>query len=439
MHQHTLPRIDRRAWLRATAAGGLGLLAPWAGLSLAGAATPGGPRLVLMILRGGMDGLSAVPALGDPAFANARGALGQFASPALPLDGLFALHPALPGLHAMYGQGELAVLHATGLPYRERSHFDAQQVLESGGDKPFALDTGWLGRALAGSGRKAMAFQPAVPLVLRGHAEVDTWVPSSRPDPGTDLVARLERLYIDDVPLAGALARARELRDRGAMPAPMSAGGLAGSMAAGPANGQANSQKNGQPDGRPSSIGGAAPLAAPRQAALTLARQAAAFLIRPDGPQAAVLDLGGWDSHANQVADPGPLVNNLCLLDASLAALREGLTVPDAGDAWRRTVVLVVTEFGRTVAINVTQGTDHGSGGAALVLGGAVRGGRVLADWPGLALQQRFEGRDLRITTDLRAVFKTVLIDHLGLNPAQVAQAALPGSQHVARLDLLRT
>jgi uncharacterized protein (DUF1501 family) len=401
-------RTDRRNWLRAAAATGLGALAPWAGLSLAGAATPGGPRLVLMILRGGLDGLSAVPAPGDPAFADARGALGRFASPALPLDGLFALHPALPKLHAMYGQGELAVLHAIGLPYRERSHFDAQQVLESGGDKPFALDTGWLGRALAGSGRKAMAFQPAVPLVLRGHAEVDTWVPSSRPDPGADLVARLERLYIDDVPLASALARARELRDSGAMVAPLSLGGMAS-------------------------------LAAPRQAALTLAQQAAGFLIQPDGPQAAVLDLGGWDSHANQVADPGPWVNNLRLLDASLAALRDGLTTPAAADTWRRTVVLVVTEFGRTVAINGTQGTDHGSGGAALVLGGAVRGGRVLSDWPGLALAQRFEGRDLRITTDLRAVFKTLLIDHLGLNPTRVVQDALPGSQHLARVDLLRS
>jgi len=431
MPQHTAHRIDRRAWLRAASATGMGALAPWAGLSLAGAATPGGPRLVLMILRGGMDGLSAVPALGDPAFADARGALGRFASPALPLDGLFALHPALPSLHTMYGQGELAVLHATGLPYRERSHFDAQQVLESGGDKPFALDTGWLGRALAGSTRKAMAFQPAVPLVLRGHTEVDTWAPSARPDPGADLVARLERLYIDDVPLASALARARELRDNGTMPAPTVAGGMAPGMVTGQANGQTNGQTN--------AAGSVAPLAAPRQAALNLARQAAAFLIRPDGPQAAVLDLGGWDSHANQVADPGPLVNNLRLLDASLAALREGLTAPAAGDTWRRTVVLVVTEFGRTVAINGTQGTDHGSGGAALVLGGAVRGGRIVTDWPGLAPAQRFEGRDLRITTDLRAVFKTVLIEHLGVSPAQVAQAALPGSEHLPRLDLLRS
>jgi uncharacterized protein (DUF1501 family) len=192
----TSPRgLRRRSLLQASAAAGLGVAAPWAGLGLAGAATAGGPRLVLVILRGGMDGLSAVPAPGDPAFAEARGALGRFSSPALALDSLFALHPALPGLHAMFGRGELAVLHATGLPYRERSHFDAQQVLESGAELPFALDTGWLGRALAGSGGKGMAFQTAVPLVLRGSAEIDTWAPSQRADPEPDLLGSVSFMY----------------------------------------------------------------------------------------------------------------------------------------------------------------------------------------------------------------------------------------------------
>ena len=371
---------------------------------------------MLVILRGGLDGLSAVPALGDPAFADARGALGRFAQPALPLDSLLALHPALAGLHTMYQAQELLVVHATGLPYRDRSHFDAQQVLESGGERPFALDTGWLGRALAGSGGKGMAFQSAVPLALRGHADVDTWAPSARPDPSGDLVGRLERLYANDAPLAAALTRARALR--GDMPA-AAQGPAMGGMAGGVNN---------------ASNAGNASRAAP----VALARQAASFLARPDGPQAAVLDLGGWDSHANQAADPGPLTNNLRLLDALLGALREGLTTPAAGDTWARTAVLVVTEFGRTVAINGTQGTDHGSGGAAFVLGGAVRGGRVLTDWPGLAPAQRHEGRDLRITTDLRARFKTVLVQHLGVPATRVAQQVLPGSAGLPVLDLLR-
>ena len=418
------PHAGRRRWLRGVAAAGLGLAGPLAGLSLAGAATPGGARLVLVLLRGGLDGLSAVPAVGDPAFADARGALGRFASPVLALDGMMALHPALPGLHRLYAQQELLVVHATGLPYRDRSHFDAQQVLESGGERPFSLDTGWLGRALADNGRKGLALQTAVPLVLRGHADIDTWAPSSRPDPAPDLVARLERLYASDPSLAQALARARALRLDAAMPAAQGAAAPASGMA-GPAPGMAEAS--------------AIPQAAGRQALLVLARQAARFLAQPEGPQVAVLSLGGWDTHANQAGETGPLANNLGTLDAALLALREGLTGAAAADTWRRTVVLVVTEFGRTVAINGTQGTDHGSGAAALLLGGAVHGGRVLADWPGLAPAQRHEGRDLRVTTDLRAVFKTVLTEHLGLAPARVSQWVLPGTAGLRNLPLLRT
>ena len=423
---------SRRQWLRALAATGLGVAAPLAGLSLAGAAKPGGPRLVLVLLRGGLDGLSLVPAVGDPAFADARGALGRFASPALPLDSLMALHPALGGLHRLYTQQELLVVHATGLPYRDRSHFDAQQVLESGGAKPFALDTGWLGRALAEAGQKGLALQTAVPLVLRGHADIDTWAPSTRPDPAPDLIARLERLYASDPALSQALARARDLRLDGAMarsasPAisPPAAAGL-GAMVKPAMPGMATTDAN------------ATPPAPGRPLVLALARQAAKFLSQPEGPQAAVLSLGGWDTHANQAGETGPLVNNLGTLEAALLALREGLSAPGSAEAWRRTVVLVVTEFGRTVAINGTQGTDHGTGGAALVLGGAVRGGRVLTDWPGLAPAQRNDGRDLRVTTDVRAIFRSVLIDHLGLPSARVGQLILPGTAALAPLALLR-
>ena len=401
----------RRHFLRRAAQGAL--LGPLAArLSLAGAASPGAPRLALLILRGGMDGLAAVPAVGDPSFATARGALGQFDQPALPLTSLFALHPALVQLHAMYGRGELAVLHATGLPYRDRSHFDAQQVLESGGTRPFELTTGWLGRALAGSNQSGIALQPAVPLVLRGHAGVDTWAPSVLPDPGADLLTRLERLYRADAPLAQALTRARELRVEGGMPAMpgmAAAAGMAASATAVPGRALA--------------------------ALAALATQAAAFLVKPDGPQVAVLEMGGWDTHANQSSPNGPLANNLRQLDAALAALREGL---QPGDTWSRTVVLVLTEFGRQVEVNGTQGSDHGSGGVALALGGAVRGGQVIADWPGLAPKDRFEGRDLRITTDLRALIRTTLHQHLQVSLAKLDSTVLPGSAGLPMLPLLR-
>ena len=392
----------RRHLLRATLAGAA--LAPWATLSIAATAAPAANRFVFLILRGGMDGLTAVPAIGDPAFAEARGVLGQFASEPLRLDATFALNPLLPQLHAMYGRGELAVLHAVGLPYRERSHFDAQQVLESGGTRPYELATGWLGRALAASAgqpvaMKAVALETAVPLVLRGPTEVDTWAPSTMPEPGADLVGRLEAMYRNDPALAQALARARGLRDEPGMAA------------------------------NPQGMGGGG-----RGAAVALARKAAEFLQR--GSQVAVMEMGGWDSHTNQTLPNGATSNNLRTLDAALDALREGLL---PGGTWGRTVVVVATEFGREVAVNGNQGTDHGTGGASFVLGGAVNGGRIITDWPGLAKKERFEGRDLKITTDLRAALRTVLGDHLKVSRAALDGSVLPGSAAVASLDLLRS
>lgn len=388
----------RRQLLRSVLMGAA--LAPWVRLCVA---APGAdaPRFVFVILRGGLDGLTAVPAPGDPAFAEARGALAAFASEPLPLDGGFALNPLLPQLHAAYGRGELAVLHAVGLPYRERSHFDAQQVLESGGVRPHELNTGWLGRTLASRGGaplQAVALETAVPLVLRGPAEIDTWAPSTLPEPTADLVARLEALYRTDPVLAQALARARSLRN-----------------------------EPGMVDG-PQDMGGPR-----RSASVALATKAAEFLQR--GSQVAVLDLSGWDSHANQAAPNGATSANLRNLDATLAALHQGLL---RAGLWQRSVVLVATEFGRQVAINGTQGTDHGSGGAAFVLGGAVRGGRVLADWPGLAPKDRFEGRDLRITTDLRAALRPILLQHLQVPRAELDATVLPGSAGLPALDILR-
>jgi uncharacterized protein (DUF1501 family) len=385
------------------AALGAGALGPLASLSFAAVANASGKRFVFVILRGGLDGLYAAPALGDPEFAAARGALGQYAAPALKLDAMFALHPNLAALHAMYGRGELAVVQAVGLAYRERSHFDAQNVLESGGSKPFELTTGWLGRALNGSGAKAMALNTAVPLVLRGSAAVDTWAPSVLPDPSADLVARLERLYAGDAALSAALSRAKALHFDATMASDMTDGAM-------------NNK-----GGRYGNFG-------------VLAQRAAEFLVQPGGPQAAVLEVGGWDSHANLANPTGTLSNNLRQLDAGLDALRTGLAT---GDTWKRTVVVVVSEFGREVAINGTQGTDHGTGGVAFVLGGAVKGGRVVADWPGLAKRQRYEGRDLRITTDLRSLLKGVLSDHLQITTASLNTSVFPGGEALPSLNLL--
>ena len=389
--------FNRRQWLLGAAA----LASP---ISLALAATapnarPDDARFVFVLLRGGLDGLAAVPAIGDPDFAAARGPLANFGAPPLALDGTpFALHPALSSMHSLYRSGELAVVHAVGLAYRERSHFDAQQVLESGGSQPYQLTTGWLGRALAAHGNRAgLALTTAVPLVLRGSERIDTWAPSALPEPSPDLVARLELLYAGDAALAQALARAKALREQPGM-----------NEGAGNAGGRA--------------------------AAVALARKAAEVIAAAQGPRVAVLEMGGWDTHANQAAPAGALANNLRTLDAALAALRESL-----GAAWSRTVVVVATEFGREVAVNGTQGSDHGSGGAAFVLGGAVHGGRVLTDWPGLARAQRYEGRDLRVTTDLRSVLKGVLGEHLRLPNAVIERTVFPASAAAPVLSLLRS
>ncbi|KQW36137.1 DUF1501 domain-containing protein [Rhizobacter sp. Root404] len=395
--------VDPNALRRRLLAGALAAaaLAPAATLSFAGSGAKDERRFVLVILRGGLDGLSAVPAIGDPDFAAARGPLAQFGAAPLALpDTPFALHPQLAQLHAMYGRGELTVLHAVGLPYRDRSHFDAQQVLESGGTRPYELSTGWLGRALAPSNAKALALNTAVPLVLRGPGIVDTWAPSALPDPGADLVARLGRMYANDPPLATALERARSLHAENAM------------------------------------AGDAMAPSGPRGGNFTvLATRAAAFLGAPDGPQAAVLELGGWDTHANQANPTGALTGNLRQLDAGLAALRDGLV---STGAWKRTVIVVATEFGREVAVNGTLGTDHGTGAAAFVLGGAVNGGRVHAEWPGLAKRDRNDGRDLKITTDLRAVLRSVLADHLQLASRALDNDVFPGSGALKHVALLK-
>ena len=410
MNKSTL--AERRRLIKAVLSAGAAL--PLATLSFAAhsKSATSDKRFVMIILRGGMDGLYAVPAVGDPDFAVARGSLAQYAQPVLPLDSTFALHPNLSQLHAMFQRGELAVVQASGLVYRERSHFDAQQVLESGSNRPYELNTGWLGRALVAQRGKGLALSTTVPLVLRGGSAIDTWAPSNLPDPSVDLVNRMERMYSTDPALAAALARARALHFDGSLSA---ATGTDGSMGMGMSTG-----------------GGAANRG---NNFTVLAARAAEFLAQADGPQAAVLELGGWDSHANQGNPSGPIANNLRQLDSGLAALRDGL-LPSG--TWQNTVVVVMTEFGREVAINGTQGTDHGTGGVAFVLGGKVQGGKVWGDWPGLAKKDRFEGRDLRITTDLRSVLKGVLSDHLRISMRSLDAEVFPGSAALKNLALLK-
>ena len=390
--------IDRRQILSGLGLGSLGLAGALAATPrFAFAATPTDKRLVVVLLRGAMDGLSAAPAHGDPDFERARAGLaiakpGQ-ADGALALDGFFGLHPSLSGLHARYARRELIVFHAIASPYRDRSHFDGQNLLENGSAAPYGLPDGWLNRALDGlpqarrQGRAdlGVALAPSMPLMMRGPARVTSWSPSLLPAPQPDLVARIRALYDETDPkLAMALTEAVD--------ANAATGG----------GGQA--------------IGG--------QEFVVLMKAAARFMAQPDGPCVAMIDSAGWDTHANQAGAYSPLTRNLTTLDHGIEALADGL-----GDRWSATAVVVVTEFGRMVAMNGTGGTDHGTAGAAFLVGGAVAGGRVMADWPGLKPVNLYAGRDLKPTADLRSLTKAALRDHLGIDEGRLETTVFPASR----------
>jgi uncharacterized protein (DUF1501 family) len=365
--------------------------------------TGGSARLVVVVLRGALDGLAAVPPYADPAYAGLHRELAisapGVADGALALDGSFGLHPSLGFLHQRYLAGELVVFHAVASPYRDRSHFDGQNVLENGLAKPLGSADGWLNRALAAlprgagqPGERAVAISQNVPLILRGDAPVISKSPQTAPDVDEELLSRLADLYSRDDWFSARLSEAvqtEKLADDGGSPADVPAM---------------------RPAGGADRVSGAA-------------RMAATLMRSLGGPEVAVIEAGGWDTHANQGGAKGALAQRLNGLDNALRALADEL-----GPLWPQTAVLVVTEFGRTAAMNGTRGTDHGTGGCAFLAGGAVRGGRVIADWPGLSRTALLDNRDLRPTLDLRSVFKAVLDEHLRVDARSLATRIFPDS-----------
>ena len=389
---------------------GSGALFAWAYVPKLARAQGRDPRLLVIVLRGALDGLAAVAPVGDPDWLRLRGDKAltlDGAAPALPLDSFFALNPAMPNLHRLYQAGAAAIVHAAATPYRERSHFDGQDVLESGLTKPGAVTSGWLNRALAAlepagrtnpRGREAFAVGPVTPLVVRGPAPVLSWTPPRLPPASDDTIMRLLDLYRHTDP-----ALARVLEERMGLAAIARAGGM-----------EKPEQQR------------AAPAAGANQVRAFFAESAGAaakFLARPDGPRIGALAFDGWDTHANEGALDGRLAALLGGLDGAIAAIETNM-----GAAWRETVVAIVTEFGRTARINGTEGTDHGTATVAFLAGGALKGGRVIADWPGLKDANLQDGRDLKPTTDLRAVLKGLLKDHLRVNERALAANVFPDS-----------
>jgi len=394
---------------------GSGALFAWSQMPRLARAAGRDPRLLVIVLRGALDGLGAVAPVGDPDWVALRGdraLLLDGKTPALPLDAFFALNPAMPNLHRLYKAQQACIVHATATPYRERSHFDGQDVLESGIARPGAIDTGWLNRALLAlasdgqvdlRGSRALGVGAVTPLVVRGKAPVMSWAPQKLLPASDDTQARLLDLYQHTDPrLAAALgARMR----------------LAALGPAGPVDPDANSDN---------AVLAPFGIARVRAYFADAAGTAARFLAKADGPRVGAVGFVGWDTHINEGAASGQLANLLGALDGALAAIETNM-----GDAWRETVVAVITEFGRTAHINGTDGTDHGTGTVAFLAGGALRGGRMIADWPGLKTAQLYEGRDLKPTTDLRSVLKGLLRDHLRVEQSVLASTVFPDSADI--------
>jgi uncharacterized protein (DUF1501 family) len=389
-----------------------GVLFAWPFLPRIARAEGRDPRLMVVVLRGALDGLALVAPVGDPDWIKLRGDKAltlEGKTPGLPLDGFFALNPAMPNLHRLYKGGHAIVVHATCTPYRDRSHFDGQDVLESGFAKPAMAASGWLNRAFATiepearvDRKGALGVGLVVPFLGCGPPPVLSWTPQRIVPASEDTLMRLIDLYQHADP---ALARVLQ--------------GRLGLM---------HLASNGNMDAlTPAQREQLAGLAAVRAYFAEAAGTAAKLMARAEGPRVGALAFNGWDTHIDEGAVGGRLGNLLGALDGAIAAIETGM-----GPAWNETVVVLVTEFGRTAHINGDNGTDHGTGTVALLAGGALKGGRVVTDWPGLKEASLFEKRDLKATTDLRAVLKGVLKDHLRIEDKALANAIFPDSPGVA-------
>ena len=378
--------LDRRSFL---STGTLGVLVSAFAPRIAFARAATDKRFVFIIQRGAADGLGTIGAVGDPAFAGVRGELAADFATGAKLDGMFTLHPAMTASAGLYKQGQALFAHAIASPYRDRSHFDGQNVLETGGASAYQVRDGWLNRLLGvlpADEARAIAVAATVPMALRGRREVASYAPSSLPDASDDLLQRVAMLYEGDQQLHGLWSEAMATRQ------------LTSDLA--------------QDGGRNAAATGAL----------------AARLLKPDtGARIAMIETGGWDTHTGQ---RGRLTAQLKGLDAMVASLQAGL-----GPLWADTMVLVATEFGRTVAVNGTGGTDHGTGTSAMLFGGAVKGGRVVSDWPGLAPAALYEARDLKPTMQLDALIGGAVSSHFGVEPARAMAALFPASARTAVVE----
>ena len=379
--------MNRRAFIRIMCDGGL---ATFALPRVTFAQVPHRGRLVFILLRGGFDGLAAAVPFGDPRYEALRGSLAFQESDLVPLDDTFGLAPGLAPLKELWDANEIAVLHAMAIPFRTRSHFDGQAILETGLDRPVGSSDGWLNRLLGvmPGHRAGIAIAAGLPRSMTGSFDVQTWSPAQLGTVDDEYLERLAVLYRADRVLHARFEAAVQQQD--------TVGEEPGA-------------------GRGARGGGVAPL-----------MRAASRILRQDGgPNIAAMEFSGWDTHANQGLAGGALDRLLGQLAAGLLEFRT-----EMGGAWSTTTVVVMTEFGRTARPNGTRGTDHGTAGAGFLIGPGVARATVFSDWPGLSDAALFEARDLRPTLDTRAVLKAAIAGTFDLTAAQ-ANRVFPGSDGV--------
>ncbi|SIQ21315.1 MULTISPECIES: DUF1501 domain-containing protein [Acidiphilium] len=387
---------------------GLATIAVAGRAKLALASAPTEQRLVVVLLRGALDGMAAVVPYGDPNLQSLRAALVPPQSTLLDLGGFFAFHPALKNLHALYQQNEVLPVHAIAGPYRTRSHFEAQDFLQTGIDQ-VGITSGWLNRLIAelpsgGVTGQGLAVGMGMPLLLRGPTPVASYAPAGFAKPSPALYANIAALNRPDPMFGPAIAEGlRAARfDHATLDDPSMDDAADHTMAAPP-------QAYGFP---------------------ALARAAGTLLAAPGGPRIAAFQLEGWDTHGNQMNLLHP---PLADLDAGIATLRTAM-----GPAWANTTILVITEFGRTARINGTHGTDHGTATVAFLAGGCVAGGKIRTTWPGLNPTQLFQNRDLAPTADIRSLAKGVIQAQFHLTPTALARVFPNSSDAAPMAGLLR-
>lgn len=386
-----LTSFNRRSILAGGLAGTLALSAP----RLAFAKGMGSKNLLFVILRGAADGMAMLAPVGDPDFARLRErALAEYGDSRM-ADSFFAIHPAFDEVGRAFAEGDALFVHAAATSYRERSHFDGQNILETGAGVPFAKTDGWLNRLVAllaeneGEAPRALAISPTMPLVLRGAAPATNYAPSALPQASEDFRARVGKLYEDDAQLGALWQQALVTRDM--------------------------ASNDGLRNLRDAKAAG---------------ELAASLMREEDGARIGVIEIDGWDSHANQT---GQFRRQATQLDTLLGAYRAGM-----GGKWANTMVIVATEFGRTVRFNGTGGTDHGTASAAIVMGGSIKGGRVIADWPGLADGDLYQGRDLMPTTALQSVFAGAAAEHVGIEPKLAMKRLFPDHSEAPLSGIVR-